>query len=112
MADTLKDEEIEYLKVIAFVFLRYGKWEKASVIYELLREVIPEDPGVFKGLGLAYLETGKLPQALEYVDKWLERSNQEEERKVARMLKGRILRQMGKLEEARREMTSERGEGV
>jgi len=78
MVDALNDEEIEYLKLVAFVFLRHGKWEKARVLYDLLWEIAPEDLQVLKGLGLACLETGRLTQALEYVNRWIEQSGLKE----------------------------------
>ncbi|BDV01943.1 hypothetical protein TDMWS_20280 [Thermodesulfomicrobium sp. WS] len=108
MQPVLTQEETEYLKVVAYTLLRYGKWEKAWALYEALEALVPEDPQMAKGLALAGVQTGRFAQALARVERWLREASSAEEGKAARILRARILWAMGRRDEARESLAMEK----
>lgn len=37
----VQDKNIEYLKLLGYIYMRYGKWEKAKIIFEAIKELAP-----------------------------------------------------------------------
>lgn len=101
METILHPEEQEYLKVVAYTLLRYGKWDKAWAIYEALELIMPEDLQVIKGLAVSGFYCGRLTQALALIDRWVEKTSSQEEIRSARVMRARILWALGSHEEAR-----------
>ncbi|MGC8718453.1 MAG: hypothetical protein ACP5TY_00400 [Thermodesulforhabdaceae bacterium] len=100
METRFRDEEQEYLKVVAYTLLRYGKWDKAWAIYEALELLMPEDIQVIKGLVVSGFHSGRLAQALALVDRWLEIASDEKDLESARVMRARILWALGRHDEA------------
>ncbi len=106
MKDLLSDEEQEYLKVVAFTLLRYGKWEKARLLYEALAELRPQDMDVSKGLAVSSFQSGKHSQALAGADRWLHQPPfDEREARAVRLFRARILWALGRHQEARESLS-------
>ncbi|MBF0318690.1 MAG: hypothetical protein HQL01_02625 [Nitrospirae bacterium] len=54
----VQDKNIEYLKLLGYIYMRYGKWEKAKIIFEAIKELAPPDIYTSKALAYTYLKTG------------------------------------------------------
>jgi len=102
----LGNEEQEYLKLIAYTFLYYGKWEKAWAVYEALEVLCREDPQVTKGLILAGFHTQRFPQALVKTQWWLQKAPPGDETTAARLMHARILWALGRHHEARQSLAT------
>ena len=100
----LKEEQKEFLTLLGFLYLRYGKWEKARVLFEALQLLYPADPYFARSLSYAYLNLEEYRSALKQAEKLLEtaRDMGVDEAETACFLKSRALWGLGDQEKARK----------
>ena len=64
-------ESLEDLRFVGYAYLKQGKYDIATTVYEALAVLEPEDPYNMQTLGAIYLETGHYLQALNTIEQAL-----------------------------------------
>jgi predicted Zn-dependent protease len=69
MADTLSGDEQLSLRILGFLYLRLGFFDRAARLFRALLALCPEDAAVARSLAAAQLEAGNPESALELLEK-------------------------------------------
>ena len=64
MAAILNPAQVTSLKVLGFLYLRLGAFDRAGRLFQALARLFPEDAEIAKSLAAAELETGHAERAL------------------------------------------------
>jgi tetratricopeptide (TPR) repeat protein len=97
----LREDEKEFLTLLGYLYLRYGKWEKAVVIFEALHVLFPDEAYFSKALSFAYIRMEEYRKALDQAEKFLGAVSQNGEREIGHCLKSKALLGIGETEKAR-----------
>jgi len=100
-ASSMSEEEREFLWLLGFLHLRYGRWEDARVIFRGLKALFPGEPAFAKALGFALLKTGEYRAALREIDRFLEKASEKEDLEAGYWLKSKALWGLGHGKKAR-----------
>ena len=95
------ESEIEFLKVLGYFFLQNGKFEKASILFNALHELFPDDAHVSKSLSYACLMREDYEEALKQAEGYLGNTVDDREKGVGYLLKSKSLWGLGRQQEAR-----------
>jgi thioredoxin-like negative regulator of GroEL len=66
--EELEETQAISLKVLGFLYLRLGFFERAARLFRALRAFLPEDAGIHLSLAAALLENGEAEEALALLD--------------------------------------------
>jgi tetratricopeptide (TPR) repeat protein len=97
----LRGDEKEFLALLGYLYLRYGKWGKAVVIFEALQVLSPYEAYVFKALSFAYLQIEEHSKALDQAERFLSTVSRNSEREIGQFLRSKALWGLGETERAR-----------
>ena len=64
MAAVLESDQLVSLKVLGFLYLRLGAWERAARLFQALTHLFPDDIEVARSLAAAELEAGHAERTL------------------------------------------------
>ncbi len=98
--ERLSQEELEFLQLLGYILMMYGKWNRAAAIYDALDILMPDNFQIRKAQALTCLNTGQNERALEKIEELLENSAPPSERKNLLIMKARALWNLGKRNEA------------
>jgi predicted Zn-dependent protease len=93
--------QLNFLKVLAHLFMQYGKAEKAATILEMLRLASPADSWIVRMLALAQLQSGDANAALGTVDLSLGMERDHEHLATSELIRSRAYWALGNAHEAR-----------
>ncbi|MDR3159375.1 MAG: tetratricopeptide repeat protein [Zoogloeaceae bacterium] len=66
--EELEETQAISLKVLGFLYLRLGFFDRAARLFRALRSFLPEDAGIHLSLSAALLENGEAEEALALLD--------------------------------------------
>ncbi|MFO1058394.1 MAG: hypothetical protein U1E53_15685 [Dongiaceae bacterium] len=98
----LDEAERQSLAVLAHVFIRHGRPERALPLLRVLFRLFPEDPDIAKGLAYAALAAGDAEGALAAADAWRAAAAGEPGGALMELLRSRALARLGRQAEADR----------
>jgi tetratricopeptide (TPR) repeat protein len=94
-------DEREFLSILGYFYLQNQKFDKAVVLFEALRELLPGDRLVAKSLCYAYLMTEQYTAALKIAE-WVDSGQSPaEDGHIGLVLKSKSLWGVGRTDEAR-----------
>jgi outer membrane protein assembly factor BamD (BamD/ComL family) len=93
----ISKKQKSYLLILAYIFLKNNKLEKAITIYKALWHLFPETDSIAFCLSYLYLSTGQYETALFYADAYLRHKNS----RLGFLLKGQSLLMLGRHFEAK-----------
>ncbi|MDR3054892.1 MAG: hypothetical protein LBU53_05755 [Zoogloeaceae bacterium] len=64
MAAILQTEQLLSLRVLGFLYLRLGAWDRAARLFQALTRLFPDDIEIARSLAAAELEAGNAERAL------------------------------------------------
>jgi predicted Zn-dependent protease len=96
----LDEAERQSLAVLAHVFIRHGRVERALPILRALHRLFPGDPDVAKGLAYAALAAGDAEGALAAADAWRAADPGGRGGALMELLRSRALARLGREAEA------------
>lgn len=65
----MNEDQSDFLRLMAYVFLRNGRPDKAAVLLAALDQLMPGRPAVLRALALAQVRSGKGQRALDTLDR-------------------------------------------
>ena len=92
----MRSEHKDILSALGFFFLEHDQPDKALTLLEALRTVFPEDPGIAKSRGYAYLQAGRPQDALAAAA-----ATSAGQDSAGHLLRGKALWGLGRVAEAR-----------
>tara|TARA_B100001248_G_scaffold262737_1_gene262017 strand:+ start:18636 stop:18962 length:327 start_codon:yes stop_codon:yes gene_type:complete len=81
----------DFLRVLAFVYIRNMKYEKALVLLKAMRELMPEDAYTLRSLAYVYYLMNQPEEALETIDSAFDPMKDAEMLSSFHLLKAKIL---------------------
>jgi len=98
---SLTPEQRDLLKLLGYLYLRYGCFDKAVVLFEALLLQNPQDDHAAHSLACACVRTGRYDSALAQLDRLLDGGDFSA---LTYLLRGQALSALGRREEAARSM--------
>lgn len=65
----VNESQREFLLILAYLYVRYGKYDEALVVYRGLYEFFHDDTEVLLGLSFALYLTSRALEAMQYLDR-------------------------------------------
>ena len=96
----MDDEHLEFMSILAFVYLRHGQAESAAVLLDALHGLQPNDRRIAKSLAYACLKGGRYEDCLRQTERLL-KTPSTGDAKMIEMIHKRALRKLGKSHELR-----------
>lgn len=97
----MNQKQKEYLLVLAYLYLRYRKFEKALVVLLILKRLYPGDPHILLSRAYAYLSMRVFQAALQEAEETLVCATREDHIAYAHFVKAHALFGLGREREGR-----------
>lgn len=97
----MNEKQKEYLLVLAFLYLRYRKFEKALVVLLILKRFFPGDAHILLSRAYAYLSMRVFQAALQESEETLACATREDHIAYAHFIKAHALYGLGREREGR-----------
>ncbi|MDR0679242.1 MAG: hypothetical protein LBF24_03280 [Puniceicoccales bacterium] len=94
----------EFLSMLGHLYLQYGRWDEARVIYGSLVELSEREPLLLLTYAYCLAQNGQYAVALHHLDSLEGKDFLPKARSAYRLLRGNVLWYLGRDEEARREL--------
>ena len=90
---------IEFLKTLAYIFLRNGKFEKAETLFRVLSHLQPEDKKTLFSFAYTLLQNNQTEEALKIIQLFPDRDDC-----YLHLLQSKAFWQLGEKEDAKKSM--------
>ncbi|MDR0339953.1 MAG: hypothetical protein LBH53_00060 [Puniceicoccales bacterium] len=94
----------EFLSLLGYLYLQYGRWDEARVIYSSLVELSEQKPLLLLTYAYCLAQNGQYAVSLHYLDRLNGKNFLPKARSAYRLLRGNVLWYLGRDEEARQEL--------
>ncbi|MDR2664346.1 MAG: hypothetical protein LBB14_02360 [Puniceicoccales bacterium] len=94
----------EFLSLLGYLYLQYGRWDEARVVYGSLVELSDRQPLLLLTYAYCLAQVGQYAVALHHLDGLEGKDFLPKARSAYRLLRGNVLWYLGRDEEARKEL--------
>ena len=96
----------EFLLILAYLYLRYGKYDEALILYRVLYEYFPDDPEVILGLSFSLYITNRSSEAEQNLESLEGLVMQPTFQKLYYLIRSHVEWSLGRDDEARNTLVS------
>jgi hypothetical protein len=94
----------EFLLILAYLYIRYGKYDEALILHRGLCEFFPNDVEILLGLSFSLYSTNRGMEALQYLEKLDGIEMNRQSQKLFLLLRSHAIWNTGKDREARNDL--------
>jgi hypothetical protein len=94
----------EFLLVLAYLYIRYGKYDEALLLHRGLQEFFPDDEEILLSLSFSLYFTGRAFESIQYLEKLEGVDIGRQREKLFFLLRSHVIWSLGKDSEARSDL--------